>query len=220
MAGNTESEKPFHLEDVAQRIEPRSSWEDLPLPQDQVSRLKEICGHVKQCDQGFSDEGSEITTDIGRGLCVLFSGPSGTGKTTAAGVIANELELSVYRIDLSSVVNKYIRETEKNLKKVFDAAEETNVILFFDEADSLFGKRSDVSDSHDRYANLEANYLLSRIEEHRGLVVLATNRRENIDEAFIRRIQYFIEFPIPDDEQRKGFWEAIWEWIRSLFKFS
>lgn len=220
MAGNSKSEKPFQLEDVAERIEPRSSWESLPLPQDKVSRLKEICGHVKRSGLGFSDGGSDTTADIGKGLCVLFSGASGTGKTMAAEVIADELEQPLYCIDLGSIVNKYIGETEKNLKKIFDAAEDMNVILLFDEADSLFGKRTKESDSHDRYANLEANYLLSRIEEHRGLVVLATNRRENIDEAFIRRMQYIIEFPIPEDERRKGFWETIWEWIRSLFKLS
>ncbi|MCC6420066.1 MAG: ATP-binding protein, partial [Gemmataceae bacterium] len=143
---------------------------------------------------------------LGRGVSALFSGPSGTGKTLAAEVIAHELGLDLYRIDLSTVVSKYIGETERNLERVFSAAENANVILFFDEADAIFGRRSEVRDSHDRYANLEISYLLQRMEQYEGLAILATNLRENLDPAFVRRLHAIVTFSLPDEAQRRQLW--------------
>jgi SpoVK/Ycf46/Vps4 family AAA+-type ATPase len=143
------------------------------------------------------------------GLSVLFCGSPGTGKTMSAEVLAQELKLPMYRIDLSQVVNKYIGETEKNLKRIFDAAELQECILFFDEADALFGKRTDVKDAHDRFANIEISYLLERMERFKGLAILATNRRKDLDEAFMRRLRYLIEFPVPDFAERKRIWSQV-----------
>src|SRR5439155_5780996 len=143
------------------------------------------------------------------GISVLFAGPPGTGKTMAAEILAIKLGLPVYRIDLSQVVNKYIGETEKNLKRVFDAADISDMILFFDEADALFGRRTEVSDAHDRYANLEISYLLERMERFKGLAILATNRRKDLDEAFLRRLRFIVEFPLPDIEQREEIWRKV-----------
>ncbi|MEI8021196.1 MAG: ATP-binding protein, partial [Schlesneria sp.] len=140
---------------------------------------------------------------------VLFSGESGTGKSTAAEVLANDLELDLYRIDLSAVIDKFIGETEKNLRRLFDAAEAGGVVLFFDEADALFGKRSEVKDSHDRYANIETNYLLQRLESFRGLAILATNLKSNLDSAFLRRLRYVINFPLPDRRERLLMWQRF-----------
>ena len=145
----------------------------------------------------------------GLGVSALFTGPSGTGKTMAAEVLANELRLDLYRIDLSQVVSKYIGETEKNLRRVFDAAEEGGAILLFDEADALFGKRSEVKDSHDRYANIEISYLLQRMEAYRGLAILTTNMKEALDPAFLRRIRFVVQFPFPDAGQRAEIWRRI-----------
>ena len=153
---------------------------------------------------GFAEKSSR-----GLGLSALFAGPSGTGKTLAAEVLANELELDLFRIDLSAVVSKYIGETEKNLRRVFDAAEEGGAILFFDEADALFGKRSEVKDSHDRYANVEISYLLQRMEAYRGLAILATNMKEALDPAFLRRLRFVVQFPFPDQTQRAEIWRRI-----------
>ncbi|MDD5462504.1 MAG: ATP-binding protein [Methylococcales bacterium] len=147
---------------------------------------------------------------MGKGLCVLFAGPSGTGKTMAADILAGELGLDLYKIDLSTVVSKYIGETEKNLSKIFTEAEASNAILFFDEADALFGKRSEVKDSHDRYANIETGYLLQRMEEHEGVVILASNFRKNMDEAFVRRLHFTVEFPFPSEEDRYRIWKNVW----------
>jgi SpoVK/Ycf46/Vps4 family AAA+-type ATPase len=144
----------------------------------------------------------------GRGISALFAGPSGTGKTMAAAVIARELQLELYKIDLSGVVNKYIGETEKNLARIFQEAEASDVILFFDEADALFGKRTKISDAHDRYANIETSYLLQRVEAYDGVVILATNLRENMDEAFTRRLKFIVEFPFPDIAGRKLIWQT------------
>ena len=143
------------------------------------------------------------------GLSVLFCGPSGTGKTMAAEAIADELQLPMFRIDLSQVVNKYIGETEKNLKKVFDAAEESDCVIFFDEADALFGKRTSVKDAHDRFANIEISYLLERMERLKGIAILATNRRKDLDEAFLRRLRYLVEFPLPGENERKRLWHYV-----------
>ncbi len=145
----------------------------------------------------------------GKGINALFSGPSGTGKTMAAEVLANHLKLDLYRVDLAGVVSKYIGETEKNLRKVFDAAEESGAILFFDEADALFGKRSEVKDSHDRYANIEVNYLLQRMEDYRGLAILATNKKSALDQAFLRRLRFLVDLPFPDIRNRKMIWQKV-----------
>jgi SpoVK/Ycf46/Vps4 family AAA+-type ATPase len=145
----------------------------------------------------------------GLGINALFAGESGTGKTMAAEVIANELKLDLYRIDLSAVVNKYIGETEKNLRKLFDAAEDSGAILFFDEADALFGKRSEVKDSHDRYANIEVNYLLQRMESYRGLAILATNQKNYLDKAFVRRLRFIVNFPFPGIKERIKIWKKV-----------
>ena len=145
----------------------------------------------------------------GRGISALFAGASGTGKTMAAEILAHELHLDLYRIDLAGVVSKYIGETEKNLRQVFDAAEQAGAILFFDEADALFGKRTEVKDSHDRYANIEVNYLLQRMEEYRGLAILATNRKSFLDQAFLRRLRFLVDFPFPDAADRRRIWERV-----------
>jgi SpoVK/Ycf46/Vps4 family AAA+-type ATPase len=144
---------------------------------------------------------------LGKGVNALFAGPTGTGKTMAAEIIANELGLELYKIDLSSVVSKYIGETEQNLDRIFTAAQNANVILFIDEADALFGKRSEVRDSHDRYANIEIAYLLQKMEQYEGIAILATNLRQNMDEAFIRRLQFIVEFPFPDEAHRYHIWQ-------------
>ena len=157
----------------------------------------------------YSDWGFDRKLSTGKGLNVLFSGPSGTGKTMAAEIIARETQLDIFKIDLSNVVSKYIGETEKNLSKIFKEAETSNAILFFDEADALFGKRSEVKDAHDRYANIEIGYLLQKMEEFDGVVILATNLSKNIDDAFLRRIQIAVEFPFPDESHRKLIWTRM-----------
>jgi SpoVK/Ycf46/Vps4 family AAA+-type ATPase len=197
------------LEELAQRIEPAATWEELVLPDLQKQTLREISAHVRQRAKvydtwGFSSKGAR-----GLGISVLFAGMSGTGKTMAAEVLAQELRLDLYRIDLSSVVSKYIGETEKNLRRVFDAAETGGAILLFDEADALFGKRSEVKDSHDRYANIEVSYLLQRMEAYRGLAILTTNLKEALDTAFLRRIRFVVQFPFPDAAQRTEIWRRI-----------
>ncbi len=197
------------LEDLAQRIEPAATWNDLVLPPMQQQILREIAVHVRQRltvyeTWGFASKGAR-----GLGISALFAGLSGTGKTMAAEVLANELRLELYRIDLSSVVSKYIGETEKNLRRVFDAAEQGGAILLFDEADALFGKRSEVKDSHDRYANIEVSYLLQRMEAYRGLAILTTNLKNALDTAFMRRLRFIVQFPFPDAAQRAEIWQRI-----------
>lgn len=195
------------LKDFAVKIDPRYSWNDIILPEDKLEHIKEICSQVKYCYQVLDQWGFGCKLSHGKGLSVLFSGPPGTGKTMAAEVIAHELQLDLYKIDLSGVVSKYIGETEKNLSKIFHEAETSNAILFFDEADALFGKRTQVSDAHDRYANIETGYLLQKMEEYEGVVILATNLRENMDEAFTRRIRFIVEFPFPDASNRMLIWK-------------
>ena len=197
------------LSSLASKIEPLFSWPDIVLPPDSLTQLKEICLHVISHERIFGEWGFRRKMSLGKGLSVLFIGPSGTGKTMAAEIIAGELGLDLYKIDLSGVVSKYIGETEKNLSRVFEAAERSNSILFFDEADSIFGKRSQVKDSHDRYANIEINYLLQKIEENRGIVILASNFHKNIDEAFIRRLRFIVEFPAPEEEDRLKIWKKV-----------
>lgn len=199
------------LGELAQKLVPVYTWDDIVLSKDIKEHLKEICKQVAFQSKVYQDWGLGSKLSRGTGISALFSGKSGTGKTMAAEIIANELNLDLYRIDLSSVVSKYIGETEKNLKKVFDEAEKSNAILFFDEADALFGKRSEVKDSHDRYANIEINYLLQRMEDYKGLCILATNRREALDSAFLRRLRFTVEFPMPDAEKRKKIWRKGFE---------
>ena len=197
------------LDDLAQRIEPAASWDDLVLPEAQHAMLRQMAVHVRQRTTVYERWGFITKGARGLGISALFAGPSGTGKTMAAEVLANELRLDLYRIDLSSVVSKYIGETEKNLRRVFDAAEESGAILLFDEADALFGKRSEVKDSHDRYANIEVGYLLQRMEAYRGLAILTTNMKSALDDAFLRRIRFIVQFPFPDAAQRAEIWRRI-----------
>ncbi|MBA4142861.1 MAG: ATP-binding protein [Nitrosospira sp.] len=198
------------LSSLAHKIALKYRWNDIILPLDRTEQLREICNHVKYRDRIYTEWGFDIKLAMGKGLCVLFAGPSGTGKTMSADIIAGELGLDLYKIDLSNVVSKYIGETEKNLSRIFDEAETSNAILFFDEADALFGKRSEVKDSHDRYANIETGYLLQRMEEHEGIVILASNFRKNMDEAFVRRLHFTVEFPFPNEEDRLRIWENVW----------
>lgn len=195
---------------LATKIEPHATWDDLILPEDETAQLNEICARFNYRDQVFNDWGFAQKISYGRGITVLFSGGSGTGKTMAAEVIANALALDLYRIDLAQVVSKYIGETEKNLDRVFTAATNANVILFFDEADALFGKRTEVKDSHDRYANLEVSYLLQKMEQYEGIAILATNLADNLDQAFTRRLAFSIHFPFPDEAARLRIWEETW----------
>ncbi|MDV2997153.1 MAG: ATP-dependent zinc metalloprotease FtsH [Chroococcidiopsis sp. SAG 2025] len=197
------------LDELAQRIESVAGWEDLVLPPLQKQILHEIAAHVRQRITVYGSWGFGGKSARGLGISALFAGASGTGKTLAAEVLANELHLDLYRIDLSSVISKYIGETEKNLRQVFDAAEESGVILLFDEADALFGKRSEVKDSHDRYANIEVSYLLQRMESYPGLAILTTNLKSLIDTAFLRRIRFVLQFPFPDAIQRAEIWRRV-----------
>jgi SpoVK/Ycf46/Vps4 family AAA+-type ATPase len=198
-----------HLDELAQRIEPAAAWDDLVLPEPQVITLHEITLQVRQRTRVYDTWGFASKSARGLGINALFAGQSGTGKTLAAEVLASELRLDLYRIDLSSIVSKYIGETEKNLRRVFDAAELSGAILLFDEADALFGKRSEVKDSHDRYANIEVSYLLQRMETYRGLAILTTNHKEALDDAFLRRIRFIVQFPFPDAKLRERIWDRI-----------
>jgi hypothetical protein len=197
------------LDDLAQRIEPAASWEDLVLPAAQCEILSEIALQVRQRRQVYELWGFATKGKRGLGISALFAGASGTGKTMAAEVLARTLRLDLYRIDLSAVVSKYIGETEKNLRRIFDAAETGGVVLLFDEADALFGKRSQVKDSHDRYANIEVSYLLQRMEAYRGLAILTTNMKDALDNAFLRRLRFVVQFPFPDAEQRAEIWRNV-----------
>lgn len=197
------------LGDLAERIEPAAGWEDLVLPQAQLQIIRNIAAHVRWRALVYDGWGFASKGVRGLGISALFSGASGTGKTMTAEVLANELKLDLYRIDLSAMVSKYIGETEKNLRRVFDAAEEGGAILLFDEADALFGKRSEVKDSHDRYANIEISYLLQRVEAYRGLAILTSNLKNALDSAFLRRIRFIVHFPFPDTSQRVEIWRRI-----------
>jgi SpoVK/Ycf46/Vps4 family AAA+-type ATPase len=198
-----------NLADLAHKITPRFGFDDIVLPPDQIALLHEMVEAVRGRAQVLDDWGVGRRLVPSRGISALFAGPSGTGKTMAAEVIAGALRLDLYRIDLSTVVSKYIGETEKNLERIFREAERSSAILFFDEADALFGKRSEVRDAHDRYANIEIGYLLQRMESYDGVTVLATNLRANLDDAFTRRLHFAVDFPLPDEEDRLRIWETL-----------
>jgi len=198
-----------NLATLARKIQPRYTWDDIVLPSDQTAQLHEICSQLKYRHIVFDEWSFGRKVSLGKGLNVLFAGPSGTGKTMASEIIAGQLGLDLYKVDLSSIVSKYIGETEKNLDRVFKEGRDSNAILLFDEADALFGKRSEVRDSHDRYANIEVAYLLQKMEEYEGMAILATNLRKNVDEAFARRMHFAVEFPFPEQEDRHRIWQRI-----------
>jgi hypothetical protein len=198
------------LDDLAERIEPKAVWADLILPAERMAVLKQIAAQVGQRIRVYDQWGFRDRLQArGLGITALFAGPSGTGKTLAAEVVASALSLDLYRIDLSAVVSKYIGETEKNLRRIFDAAEVGGAVLLFDEADALFGKRSEVKDSHDRYANIEVGYLLQRMESYGGLAILTTNMKQNLDQAFMRRLRFVVDFPFPGAAERAAIWATV-----------
>jgi SpoVK/Ycf46/Vps4 family AAA+-type ATPase len=197
------------LGNLAQSIEPLAVWNDLVLPGGQKQILQEIMLHVRHRLKVYKTWGFAAKSTRGLGISALFTGPSGTGKTLAVEILANKLRLDLLRIDLSQIVDKYIGETEKHLARVFDEAETGGAVLFFDEADALFGKRSEVKDSHDRYANIEISYLLQRMEAYKGLAIMATNMKNSMDSAFLRRIRFIVQFPFPDNTQRAEIWRRI-----------
>jgi len=196
------------LGELAERIESQTCFEDLVLPSATLAQLREIAAQLAHRHTVYEDWGFARRARRGLGIAALFAGDSGTGKTMAAEAVANHLELDLYRIDLASTVSKYIGETEKNLKRLFDAAEASGAVLLFDEADALFGKRSEVKDSHDRYANIEVAYLLQRIESYRGLAILTTNLKNALDKSFLRRLRFIVQFPFPDEAARETLWRA------------
>jgi SpoVK/Ycf46/Vps4 family AAA+-type ATPase len=196
------------LAKMAQKVQVKSTWDDIVLPPEPLAQLQEVCNQAKYQSTVLGQWGFDRKLSRGKGITALFSGPPGTGKTMAAEVLAHDLQLDLYKIDLSQIISKYIGETEKNLDRIFTAAHNANAILFFDEADALFGKRSEVKDAHDRHANIEVAYLLQKMEEFEGVAILATNFRQNMDDAFIRRIQAIIEFPFPDEESRHNLWQV------------
>jgi len=198
------------MDRLAERLRPVATWDDLVLPDNEHALLRQLAEQVAHRSAVYDDWGFRSRMNRGFGISALFAGESGTGKTMAAEVIANELRLALYRIDLSAVVSKYIGETETNLRRLFDAAEDGGAILFFDEADALFGKRSEVRDSHDRYANIEINYLLQRMEAYRGLAILATNMKGALDQAFVRRLRFVVTFPFPGRPEREAIWQRAW----------
>ena len=197
------------MDALAQRVESAAKWEQLVLPEEELTLLHRIADQVRARTTVYGDWGFADRDDLGLGISALLSGPPGTGKTLCARVLATELRLNLYRIDLSAVVSKYIGETEKNLRRLFDSAEQGAAVLFFDEADALFGKRSEVKDTHDRYANIEVNYLLQRMESYRGVALLATNMRSALDTAFLRRLRFVVNFPFPEAAERRAIWAGV-----------
>jgi SpoVK/Ycf46/Vps4 family AAA+-type ATPase len=194
------------LEGLARRIEPRYGWDDIILPADGLAQLRELCARARHQLTVLDRWGFGRKHARRAGLTALFVGQPGTGKTMAAEIVAGALGLELFRIDLSAVVSKYIGETEKNLERIFRAADRGDAVLLFDEADALFGKRSDTRDAHDRYANVEIAYLLQRLETYDGVAVLTTNLRNNLDEAFVRRLDFALEFPLPEEPERLKIW--------------
>jgi SpoVK/Ycf46/Vps4 family AAA+-type ATPase len=197
------------LADLGVRLTGDYGWDDIVLTRESSGQLHELADQVRHRSEVYDRWGFVAPGGRGRGISALFAGPTGTGKTMAAEIVARDLALDLFRIDLSGIVSKYIGETEKNLRRVFDAAERSGAVLFFDEADALFGKRTEIRDSHDRYANIEVNYLLQRMEEYAGLAILATNRRAALDSAFLRRLRFIVEFPFPTPEQRRDIWSRV-----------
>ncbi|NEO83621.1 MAG: ATP-binding protein [Spirulina sp. SIO3F2] len=197
------------LEGLAQRLNVRATWDDLILPEREKTMLHQIMIHVRRQAKVYQQWGFADQNQRGLGLTALFAGASGTGKTTAAEILAHELKLDLFRIDLSAVMSKYIGETEKNLRRIFDAAEVGGAILLFDEADALFGKRTQVKDSHDRHANIEVSYLLQRMEAYQGLAILTTNLKDNLDQAFLRRLRFVLNFPYPKPTERSKIWARV-----------
>ncbi|MFD8498394.1 ATP-binding protein [Amycolatopsis sp. NPDC059657] len=197
-----------HLAGLATKVEPMAGWGELVLPGDSLTQLREMCERVTLGGRVWRDWGFDRRFPNAGATTALFAGPPGTGKTMAAEVIAGELGLDLFKIDLSAVISKYIGETEKNLDRVFAAAADADAILLFDEADALFGKRSEVRDAHDRYANIETAYLLQRMEQYDGIAILTTNLRRHLDDAFTRRLQFIVEFPFPDEAQRSEIWRV------------
>jgi hypothetical protein len=197
----------LHIDALAQRIDAKAHWDDLILPESEKDLLRQIAMHVAGRSRVYDEWGFRARMNRGFGISALFAGESGTGKTMAAEVIANELGLALHRIDLSSVVSKWVGETEKNLQQLFNAADDSNGILFFDEADALFGKRTQVHHSQDRFANIEINFLLQRLESYRGLAILATNLKDALDPAFLRRLRFIVSFPFPGPDERRAIWE-------------
>jgi SpoVK/Ycf46/Vps4 family AAA+-type ATPase len=202
------AELDLDIGELASPVSPRFDREELILPPKQARQFEEHIKAMRALTEVHYGWGAAKAWNES-GISVLFAGPPGTGKTMAAELLSIKLDLPMYRIDLSQVVNKYIGETEKNLKRLFDTADICDMILFFDEADALFGRRTEVSDAHDRYANLEISYLLERMERFKGLAILATNRKKDLDEAFLRRLRYIIDFPLPDMEQRRRIWRQV-----------
>jgi len=202
------AEARLELDGLANAVTPRFALNELVLPTAQAQQLREIVAAMSVLGRVHHDWGTAQAWNES-GLSVLFCGPPGTGKTMAAEALAHELDLPMYRIDLSQVVNKYIGETEKNLRRIFDAAETSDCLMFFDEADALFGKRTEVKDAHDRFANIEISYLLERMERFKGLAVLASNRRKDLDEAFTRRLRHIVEFPVPGVIEREQLWRQV-----------
>ena len=195
---------------VARKVNAKHTWDDLVLPPATLEQLHEFCARVINSEYVLTQWGFERKLSMGKGTTAVFAGPSGTGKTIAAEVIANEIKLDLYKVDLAAVISKYIGETERNLDRIFTAAENSSAVLFFDEADALFGKRSEVRDSHDRYANIEISYLLQKMEAYEGAAILATNLGQNMDESFLRRFAFNIRFPFPEEESRRRIWSTIW----------
>jgi SpoVK/Ycf46/Vps4 family AAA+-type ATPase len=195
------------LENLTRRRRPRATWEDLVLPRDSIEQMRELTHRVRHRDRVFEDWGVAAHTGRQAGVVALFTGPSGTGKTMAAEVIAGELGLDLYCVDLAQTISKYIGETEKGLARIFEASEGAQAVLFFDEADALFGKRTETRDAHDRYANQVVSYLLTRLESFDGITILASNLRQNIDAAFLRRMDFLVEFAQPDIPARAQIWE-------------
>jgi SpoVK/Ycf46/Vps4 family AAA+-type ATPase len=203
------SQSSEELSDLATEIDPDYCWDDIVLPSETAAQLREVANRVTDRGTVYTDWGFAKESSLGNGLVALFSGPSGTGKTMAAEIVANHAGLRLYKIDLAAIVSKYVGETESNLERVFDEAGDTDALVLFDEADAVFGDRSDVSDAQDRYANVEVDYLLQRVEEHDGSVLLTTNMESNIDSAFLRRIHVGVEFPLPDRQARAEIWRGV-----------
>ncbi|HEY1867547.1 MAG TPA: ATP-binding protein [Candidatus Cybelea sp.] len=210
LAAACRSQTNHRLDKLAQPLPLRYRWSDIVLPHDELCRLKEIANAVRNRDRVMEGWGFNEKVSSGLGVNAIFFGPSGTGKTMAASILAAELGMAIYRVDLSRVVSKYIGETERNLDALFEEARRSFALLFFDEAEALFGKRSDVKDAHDRYANIEVAYLLQRMEGFEGVTILATNLRKHMDKAFLRRLQFAVLFPLPNVEQRRRIWQQVW----------